>query len=123
MVIHVLNFALRYLKLSHHLFDKLNSVLKRSVGSYLNEHGNLVKLGLAGYVGKVILAISVFLRIKRKVKCNCSALDVQLSALDSALVVGLTAPAASSLDTLVGKKYVLNYGVVILNVSLCLNQA
>ena len=123
MVIHVLNLALRYLKLSHHLFDKLDSVLKSSVGSYLDEHGNLVELGLAGYVGEVILAIRVFLGIKCKVKCDRSALDVKLSALDSALIVGLTAPAASSLDTLVGEKYVLNYGVVILNVCLSLNQA
>ena len=122
MVINRGYLALRNFELSHHFLDKFNSVLKRSVRSYLNEHRNLIELGLAGYVGEVILAIRVFLRIKRKIKCKCSTLDINLSALDSSLVEGLAAPACSSLNALIGEKNVLDHCVVILNVALRLNQ-
>ena len=118
-----MSFKLFHSELVHHLFDELKRVLKSSVALNLKHHRYYVKLRLIGYVCEVILISVIFFRIKRKVNLKRRSLDVEFSALYSALVEGLEVPAASRLNTLVGKKCILNCGVVILHYVARLNKS
>ena len=114
MVINVSNVAKLDTKLLHHLLYKLYAVLKRASASYSEHHRNLSELRLIGNVLEVILGINVFIRIESKVNYESLTLDVDLSALSSTLIEGLTVPAGTSLNSLIGEKSVLNQRVVIL---------
>ena len=116
VVILVGYLALSYLKLLHHLVYKLDGVLKRSVASYLHHHRNLSELRLLGAVNEVVLINIEFLRIKVEVNDKSLTLDVKLNELNSALIEGLVIPAATSLDSLIGKNVILNLGVEVLNI-------
>ena len=112
MVINLRNFCLLDAVLSHYLVDKLESVLKRSLGLNLHHHGNLIKLGLITCVYEVILILAVLIGIKTKVNLECATLNVKLCTLDSTLVKGLEVPACSCLNALECKKVILNYSVI-----------
>ena len=117
------NLALCELILSHHLIDKLESILECSRTSNLHHHRNLSELRLIGAIDEVILINIEFLGIKVKVNYESSALDVELDELNSALIERLVVPALTSLNSLVGKNVILDLGVEALNVLGRLNKS
>ena len=123
MVVNILSRACLNAVNSHKLFDKLDCIFECSVASNLEKHRNQIKLTLAGSISEMILALVIISGIKSEIKQKCSALYVNLCALQSAHVKGLIIPAGSGLYALVGKKSVLDNGVIILNIGLCLNKS
>ena len=115
--------ALNDLKSLHHLIDELESILKRSVASYLHHHRRLSELRLCGHICEVILTDVEFLRIKIKVDNKRLTLNVNLSASDPALVERLVVPALSCLHTLVGKQVILDSRVILLYLLVSLDKS